>query len=55
MTVFPVWVLTDIIRKKDTFFNWYKKSESTMRKPRLAIILIVLVLLNWIWNIYKHL
>jgi hypothetical protein len=55
MTVCPVWVLTDIVCKKDTFFKWYKKTEATITKPWLAIILIVLVLLNWIWNIYKHL
>ncbi|HNP32809.1 MAG TPA: DUF2752 domain-containing protein [Flavobacterium sp.] len=55
MTVFPIWVLTDIILKKETFFRWYKKIEATIRKPWLAVILIALVLLNWIWNIYKHL
>jgi hypothetical protein len=55
MTVFPVWILMDIVRKKDTFFRWYKKTEATIRKPWLAIILIVLGLLNWIWNIYKNL
>jgi len=55
MTVFPIWVLTDIILKKDSFFKAYKKTEATISKPWLASILIVLVLLNWIWNIYKHL
>lgn len=55
MTVFPLWVLIDIVLKKDTFFRWYKKTEATIRKPWLAVILISLVLLNWIWNIYKHL
>lgn len=55
MTVFPIWVVADIIRKKDTFFKWYKKTEAIIRKRRFAVILIVLVLLNWIWNIYKHL
>jgi hypothetical protein len=55
MTVFPIWILTDIVLKKETFYNWYKKSEATIRKPWLASILILLVLLNWIWNLYKHL
>ncbi len=55
MTVFPFWVLTDIVLKKDSFFSWYKNTEATIRKPWLTVILIVLVLLNWIWNIYKHL
>jgi len=55
MTVFPLWVLADILLKKDTFFKWYKKTEAVIRKPHIALILIILVLLNWIWNIYKHL
>jgi hypothetical protein len=55
MIIFPIWILIDIIFKKETFYFWYKKAEVTIRKPWLASILIVLVLLNWIWNIYKHL
>lgn len=55
MIVCPIWILTDIVLKKDTFFRAYKKTEETIRKPWLASILIVLVLLNWIWNIYKNL
>jgi hypothetical protein len=47
--------LMDIVLKRDTFFKAYKKAEVTIRKPWLAMILIILVLLNWIWNIYKHL
>ncbi|MBF6641617.1 DUF2752 domain-containing protein [Flavobacterium sp. J49] len=55
MTVFPIWVLTDIVLKKETFFKAYKKTESIIRKPWLAIGLVLLVLLNWIWNLYKNL
>ena len=55
MTIFPIWILMDIILKKETFYFWYKKTEATIRKPWLASLLILLVLLNWIWNIYKHL
>lgn len=55
MTVCPIWIISDIILKKKTFYNTYKKTEATIRKPWLATILILLVLLNWIWNIYKNL
>lgn len=55
MTLFPFWVLTDIILKKESFFRMYKKAEIIIRKFWLASILILLVLLNWIWNIYKNL
>lgn len=55
MVVFPFWVLTDVFFKKETFYFWYKKAEGTIRKPALAVLLILLVLLNWIWNIFKNL
>ncbi|MCF6129632.1 DUF2752 domain-containing protein [Flavobacterium sp. AS60] len=55
MILFPFWVLIDIILKKESFFRTYKKAETIIRKPWLASILILLVLFNWIWNIYKHL
>jgi len=55
MTVFPIWIVTDIVLKKETFYTWYKKTETVLRKPWLATLLIGLVLLNWIWNLYKHL
>ena len=55
MTLFPIWILTDIFLKKETFYIWFKKTEATIRKPWIASILILVVLLNWIWNIYKNL
>ena len=55
MTIFPIWILKDVFLKKETFYIWFKKTEATIRKPWLASILILLVLLNWVWNIYKHL
>jgi hypothetical protein len=55
MIIFPIWVLMDVVLKNETFLKVYKKSEVIIRKPWLAIVLLFLVLLNWIWNIYKHL
>jgi hypothetical protein len=55
MTVAPIWILIDIVFKKETFYIWYKKTEAMLRKPWLATLLLLLVLFNWIWNLYKHL
>jgi Protein of unknown function (DUF2752) len=55
MTVSPIWILTDIVLKKETFYLWFKKTETRLRKPWLATLLLVLVLFNWIWNLYKQL
>ena len=55
MIVSPVWIFFDFIKGKQSFFDFYKKAEHLIRNKTIAISLIVLVILNWIWNIYKHL
>ena len=55
MVVAPVWILFDVITNRETFYFWYKKIEEIMRTKWIAIPLLILVLLNWIWNIYKEL
>ena len=53
MLVIPFWIIFDLLFKKDTFYRNYKKTETIISNKPLAITLIVLVIINWIWNIYK--
>lgn len=55
MVAMPLWIAYDVKAKKQTFFNFYNKMEITVRTKWLAVILVLLVLLNWIWNIKKGL
>jgi len=55
MLITPVWILFDIITKKKTLFNFYRQTEIVLKKPKVSILLIVVVLINWIWNITKEL
>ena len=55
MLVAPVWISYDFIQKKETFYTTYLKIETILRKRKVAIVLIVLVVANWIWNIKKNL
>ncbi len=55
MLVAPIWVIIDLIWVKETLFTFYKRVEYELRRPILAIPLIMLVLVNWIWNITKGL
>jgi hypothetical protein len=55
MIVAPIWICFDVAKKATTFFNFYQKVEKQLVKPKIAILFIVLVLLNWIWNITKGL
>lgn len=45
------WLLYDVIKKKDTFI----KAMKTKWDTKYFIIVIIIILINWIWNIYKGL
>jgi hypothetical protein len=51
----PLWIIIDLITKRKTLFEFYQKTETFLKKPKFAIPLILLVILNWIWNITKGL
>lgn len=51
----PLWIITDWLRKKDTLFNIYQKMEVLLRKPLFAVPAIFLIVINWVWNIFKGL
>ncbi len=55
MLVVPVWIVTDTISKRDSLFVTFQKVETHLKNPRIAIPLILLVIINWIWNIVKGL
>ncbi len=55
MFLAPLWVLWDTATGKSTFLLRYARAERWIRKPRVAVPLLVLVLANWIWNITKGL
>jgi hypothetical protein len=51
----PVWVAYDGICQKETLLKAYHQVESTLQRKQVAIPASLLVLGNWIWNIYKGL
>jgi hypothetical protein len=51
----PIWMAIDIITKRKTLFEFYQKIETYLKKPQYAIPLLLLVIINWIWNITKGL
>lgn len=55
MILTPIWIAFDVIAKKNTLFSLYGKLETHLKKPIVAIPLIILVIFNWIWNIIKGL
>lgn len=55
MLVLPVWIAYDVIRKRDSLLTFYRKAELLLKKPRFAVPLAFLVIINWIWSITKGL
>jgi hypothetical protein len=55
LILLPFWIVIDLILKRDTFFKFYRRSEIILKQKKIAIPLIILVVLNWIWNINKAL
>lgn len=53
MLIAPIWILVDTVRNAKTLFDFYQKIESYLKQPKIAIPLILLVIINWIWNITK--
>ena len=53
LILLPFWIVIDLILKKETFYTFYNKMECLLKQKKIAIPLIILVLLNWIWNINK--
>ena len=55
MLVAPGWVLYDLATKKKTLLRVYEQTETLLKNPKIAIPLVLLVVINWIWNIKKYL
>ena len=55
MILTPVWITGDILVKRKTLYDFYCKLGTHIKQPKYAIPLIILVLINWIWNLTKGL
>ena len=55
LLILPFWISIDLATKRKSFYLAYNKMEAVLKQKKIAIPLIILVVLNWIWNIYKEL
>ncbi len=53
MLVIPFWLLKDFLAKKDSLYRFYQKVDVLLKKRIIAIPIIVLVVINWLWNFHK--
>lgn len=55
MLVAPFWIIGDILFRNNTLFNFFIKVDALLKKTRFLIPLILIIIINWIWNITKGL
>lgn len=55
MLLTPLWIIMDLLSKRKTLFVFYCRVEAFLKRRIVAIPLILLVLINWYWNIVKDL
>ena len=55
MIISPFWIFFDVVSRKETLLNAYIKTELFLKRKWIAIPAILLVFMNWIWNISKGL
>lgn len=55
MVITPLWIISDYLRNKESLYLFYHKTEETFNKKKVAIPALFLILLNWVWNLYKGL
>jgi hypothetical protein len=56
LIVFPVWIIADLLRKQESFFSFYRWFETLLNQRRwVSVPAVLVVIMNWIWNISKGL
>ncbi|MEB3003787.1 DUF2752 domain-containing protein [Capnocytophaga sp. G2] len=49
----PIWLFIDLFAQKTTLFRFYNSCENFFKRPLIFVFFCILILFNWIWNIYK--
>jgi hypothetical protein len=55
LLITPFFLIYDLTKKKSLLHAKYVQLEQYIIKKYIAIPLIIITLINWIWNIYKEL
>ncbi|MDZ4667828.1 MAG: DUF2752 domain-containing protein [bacterium] len=53
MAIIPLWIAFDHLNKSNTLEVIYRQTERCISKTKTAIVLLLLLLANWVWNFYK--
>lgn len=53
LAVLPFWMLYDLVSRKPTLWMVYTQAELYLKRKWIAIPAILVIVVNWIWNIQK--
>ncbi|MFQ3213210.1 MAG: hypothetical protein ACJAT1_001000 [Marivirga sp.] len=55
LVILPFWLLHDLLSKKDTLFYATENFNKLAKQKPVLFTIFTLVIVNWIWNIFKAL
>jgi hypothetical protein len=55
LLIAPFWIAGDVFLKRSSFLQFYRHIEILLKRKWISIPAVILVLINWIWNINKNL
>ncbi len=55
LSLTPIIVITDWIKKGNLVTKIYNQTNILMSHKKIAFPFFTLIIMNWIWNIFKHL
>jgi Protein of unknown function (DUF2752) len=53
--VFPAWIISDLIRRKNHFHSFYNKVERAFERKIIMIPSVLVIIAIWAWSVYKDL
>ena len=54
MVVVPIWIIADTLTGSASLLRAYRLAERKLQSRPYAIIGILAILINWIWNLMKY-
>lgn len=54
LVLIPPWIALDWLRHQSSLYGLYHKAELIVQKKAIVWLLVILILINWIWNIVKN-
>lgn len=55
LLIIPTWLCRDILKGQHSLYLVYRDLENYIKKLHIAIPLLLLLISNWTWNIFKAL